>query len=186
MTGYYKDPKKTKEAIDKDGWFHTGDTGELEGRILKITGRTKEIFKLSTGKYVAPELVENKMKESPFIEQMMIVGEGEKYTAAIVCPAFEHLHNWASIHQINYKNNYELITSPEVIPKYEKEIERLNNQLDKAMKIKKFSLVCEEWTPETGELSPTLKLKRKILVKKYKTKLDFLYGYTEDEGFLAK
>ncbi|MCD6556172.1 MAG: long-chain fatty acid--CoA ligase [Bacteroidales bacterium] len=186
MPGYYKDEEKTKNAIDKDGWFHTGDTGELDGRILKITGRTKEIFKLSTGKYVAPELVENKMKESPFIEQMMIVGEGEKYTAAIVCPAFEHLHNWASIHNINYKENYELITNPEVINKYEQEIERLNNQLDKAMKIKKFSLVCEEWTPETGELSPTLKLKRKILVKKYKTKLDFLYGYTEDEGFIAK
>ncbi len=186
MPGYYKDPEKTKEAIDKDGWFHTGDTGELNGKILKITGRTKEIFKLSTGKYVAPELVENKMKESPFIEQMMVVGEAEKYTAAIVCPAFEHLHNWASIHNINFKENYELITNKEVIEKYEEEIERLNKQLDKAMKVKKFSLVCEEWTPEGGELSPTLKLKRKVLIKKYKTKLDFLYGYTDDEGFVAK
>jgi len=186
MPGYYKDPEKTKEAIDKDGWFHTGDTGELDGRILKITGRTKEIFKLSTGKYVAPELVENKMKESPFIEQIMVVGESEKYTAAIVCPAFEHLHNWAAIHNINFKENYELITNKKVIEKYEQEIEKFNAHLDKAMKIKKFSLVCEEWTPESGELSPTLKLKRKVLVKKYKTKLDFLYGYTEDEGFVVK
>ncbi len=186
MPGYYKDPEKTKEAIDEDGWFHTGDTGELDGRILKITGRTKEIFKLSTGKYVAPELVENKMKESPFIEQIMVVGESEKYTAAIVCPAFEHLHNWAAIHNINYKENYELITNKKVIEKYEQEIEKFNAHLDKAMKIKKFSLVCEEWTPESGELSPTLKLKRKVLVKKYKTKLDFLYGYTNDEGFIAK
>jgi len=186
MPGYYKDPEKTKQAIDKDGWFHTGDTGELDGRILKITGRTKEIFKLSTGKYVAPELVENKMKESPFIEQMMVVGEGEKYTAAIVCPAFEHLHGWSAIHHIEYRNNYELITNKNVIEKYEQEIEKFNNRLDKSMRIKKFSLVCEEWTPETGELSPTLKLKRKILVKKYKTKLDFLYGYTEDEGYIAK
>ena len=186
MPGYYKDPEKTKEAIDEDGWFHTGDTGELDGRILKITGRTKEIFKLSTGKYVAPELVENKMKESPFIEQIMVVGESEKYTAAIVCPAFEHLHNWAAIHNINYKENYELITNKKVIDKFEQEIEKFNAHLDKAMKIKKFSLVCEEWTPESGELSPTLKLKRKILVKKYKTKLDFLYGYTNDEGFIAK
>jgi len=186
MPGYYKDPEKTKEAIDKDGWFHTGDTGELDGRILKITGRTKEIFKLSTGKYVAPELVENKMKESPFIEQMMVVGEGEKYTAAIVCPAFEHLHGWSAIHHIEYRNNYELITNKKVIEKYEQEIEKFNARLDKSMKVKKFSLVCEEWTPETGELSPTLKLKRKILVKKYKTKLDFLYGYTEDEGYIAK
>ena len=186
MPGYYKDPEKTKQAIDKDGWFHTGDTGELDGRILKITGRTKEIFKLSTGKYVTPELVENKMKESPFIEQMMVVGEGEKYTAAIVCPAFEHLHGWSAIHHIEYRNNYELITNKNVIEKYEQEIEKFNARLDKSMKVKKFSLVCEEWTPETGELSPTLKLKRKILVKKYKTKLDFLYGYTEDEGYIAK
>jgi len=186
MPGYYKDPEKTKNAIDKDGWFHTGDTGELNGKILKITGRTKEIFKLSTGKYVAPELVENKMKESPFIEQVMVVGESEKFTAAIICPAFEHLHNWSSIHNIDFNRNYELITNETVIEKYNQEIERLNKYLDKAMKIKKFSLVCEEWTPESGELSPTLKLKRKILVKKYKTKLDFLYGYTEDEGFVAK
>ncbi len=186
MPGYYKDPEKTKQAIDEEGWFHTGDTGELNGRILKITGRTKEIFKLSTGKYVAPELVENKMKESPFIEQIMVVGEGEKYTAAIVCPAFEHLHGWASIHNISFKDNYELITNEKVIKKYEQEIEKFNARLDKSMKIKKFSLVCEEWTPETGELSPTLKLKRKILIKKYKTKLDFLYGYTDDEGFIAK
>lgn len=184
MPGYYKDEKKTKEAIDKDGWFHTGDTGVLDGLILKITGRTKEIFKLSTGKYVAPELVENKMKESPFIEQLMVVGDAEKYTAAIVCPAFEYLHNWASRHNISFKENIDLITNPKVIKKYEEEIEKKNFKLDKAMKIKKFSLVCEEWTPETGELSPTLKLKRRILVENYKVKLDYLYGYTDDEGFL--
>ncbi|MCF6367173.1 MAG: long-chain fatty acid--CoA ligase [Bacteroidales bacterium] len=186
MPGYYKDEAKTKEAIDADGWFHTGDTGELNGRILKITGRTKEIFKLSTGKYVAPELVENKIKESPFIEQLMVVGDAEKYTAAIVCPAFEHLHNWASRHNISFKENIDLITNKEVIEKYEEEIEKKNYKLDNAMQIKKFSLVCEEWTPETGELSPTLKLKRRILVKNYKIKLDYLYGYSDDEGFLAK
>ena len=184
MPGYYKDEAKTKDAIDEDGWFHTGDTGELADRILKITGRTKEIFKLSTGKYVAPELVENKMKESPFIEQLMVVGDAEKYAAAIVCPAFEHLHNWASRHNISFKENLDLITNEKVIERYEAEIEKKNYKLDPAMKIKKFSLVCEEWTPETGELSPTLKLKRRILVKNYKVKLDYLYGYTEDEGFL--
>lgn len=184
MPGYYKDEEKTKEAIDSEGWFHTGDTGELNGRILKITGRTKEIFKLSTGKYVAPELVENKMKESPFIEQLMVVGDGEKYTAAIICPAFAHLHNWASRHNISFKDNLELITNEKVIERYESEVEKKNYKLDGAMKIKKFSLVCEEWTPETGELSPTLKLKRRILVKNYKVKLDYLYGYSKDEGFL--
>ncbi len=184
MPGYYKDEEKTKEAIDSEGWFHTGDTGELNGRILKITGRTKEIFKLSTGKYVAPELVENKMKESPFIEQLMVVGDGEKYTSAIICPAFAHLHNWASRHNISFKDNLELITNEKVIERYEREVENKNYKLDGAMKIKKFSLVCEEWTPDTGELSPTLKLKRRILVKNYKVKLDYLYGYSKDEGFL--
>ncbi len=186
MPGYYKDEEKTKEAIDAEGWFHTGDTGELNGKILKITGRKKEIFKLSTGKYVAPELVENKMKESPFIEQLMIVGDNEKYTAAIVCPAFEHLHNWASRHNISFKDNLDLITNDEIIKRYESEIETFNEKLDHAMQIKKFSLVCEEWKPETGELSPTLKLKRRILVDKYKVKLDFLYGYTDNEGFIQE
>ncbi len=186
MPGYYKDPEKTKEAIDENGWFHTGDTGELNGKILKITGRKKEIFKLSTGKYVAPELIENKMKESPFIEQLMTVGDGEKYTAAILCPAFEHLHSWAAIHNINFRDNLDLITNEKVIKKYEQEVEKFNESLDHSMKIKKFSLVCEEWTPDTGELSPTLKLKRRILFKKYKIKLDYLYGYTDNKGHVLE
>jgi len=186
MKGYYKDPEKTEEAIDKNGWFHTGDMGELNGDILKITGRKKELFKLSTGKYVAPQLVENIMKESSFIEQLMVVGENERFCSAIICPNFEHLYTWAERHEIGYNTNKDLVKNEAVIKKYQTEIDELNFDIEDTMKIKKFSLVCQEWGPDTGELSPTLKLKRTFLLEKYKTKLDFLYGYTDDEGFVAK
>jgi len=186
MKGYYKDKEKTEDAIDEDGWFHTGDMGELNGDILKITGRKKELFKLSTGKYVAPQLVENIMKESPFIEQLMVVGENERFCSALISPAFQHLQKWAELHEISFSNNFELIKNPDVIEKYKKEIDDLNFDVEEAMVIKKFALVCEEWGPDTGELSPTLKLKREFLFKKYQTKIDWLYEKTNDEGNILK
>jgi long-chain acyl-CoA synthetase len=183
MMGYYKDPEKTKEVIDEDGWFHTGDIGELqEYNILKITDRKKEIFKLSTGKYVAPQVVENKFKESQFIDQIMVVGENEKYAAAIICPSFQFLHGWCFKHNVKYMDNKDLIHKPKVIERYQKEVDKINSTLGRHMQIKKFELTCEEWTPETGELSPTLKVKRKYLKEKYKVKLDRLYGYTDEPG----
>ncbi|NOX84580.1 MAG: long-chain fatty acid--CoA ligase [Chlorobi bacterium] len=183
MMGYYKDPEKTREVIDKDGWFHTGDIGELqEHNILKITDRKKEIFKLSTGKYVAPQVVENKFKESQFIDQIMVVGEGEKYAAALICPAFPFLHGWCFKHNIKYNDNQDLVHNPKVIERYQKEVDRVNQTLGRHMQLKKFELVCQEWTPETGELSPTLKVKRRFLKEKYKTKLDRMYGYTDETG----
>ncbi|HDO26729.1 MAG TPA: long-chain fatty acid--CoA ligase [Bacteroidetes bacterium] len=183
MLGYYKDPEKTKEVIDDEGWFHTGDIGELdENNILKITDRKKEIFKLSTGKYVAPQVVENKFKESQFIDQIMVVGQGEKYAAAIICPAFHFLHGWCFKHDVKFKDNQDLIHHPKVIERYQKEVDRINQTLGRHRQIKKFELTCQEWTPETGELSPTLKLKRRFLKKKYKVKLDRLYGYTDETG----
>jgi long-chain acyl-CoA synthetase len=185
MLGYYRNPEKTAEVIDAEGWFHTGDIGELDGDILKITDRKKELFKLSTGKYIAPQLVENKFKESPFIEQIMVVGEGEKFCAAIICPRFEYLHNWASDQKIHFRDNLELITSQPVIDRVQREVDKYNRRLDEVMQVKKFALSCQEWTPETGELSPTLKLKRNVLKKMYKTKLDHLYGYTEKEGHVG-
>ncbi len=184
MPGYYNDEMKTSEAIDEDGWFHTGDMGELNGKILKITGRKKELFKLSTGKYVAPQLIENKFKESPFIGQMMVLGFGEKFCAALFCPAFEYLHDWASMHDIHFKSNVDLIKNPKVIERFQEEVDKYNEPLDKHMQIKKFALVCEEWTPETGELSPTLKLKRNIINKKYETRIKYIYGHTDDEGYV--
>ncbi len=184
MKGYYKDQEKTEEVIDEDGWFHTGDMGELNGEILKITGRKKELFKLSTGKYVAPQLVENIMKESPFIEQIMVIGENKRYCSAIISPSFSHLEKWAEIHEIKHKNNLELIKNKDVIKKFANEINELNFDVDEAMAIKKFSLVCEEWGPDKGDLSPTLKLKRSFLKEKYKKKIGFLYGESENEGFI--
>lgn len=177
MLGYYNDPEQTKQVIDKDGWFHTGDIGEFEDqRFLKITDRKKEIFKLSTGKYVAPQIVENRFKESGFIEQIMVVGAGEKFTAAIISPNFEFLHNWCSIHNVSFQNNEELIEIPQVVKRYQEEVEKINATCNKTRRIKKFILVCDSWTTETGELSPTLKLKRRVVKEKYKEKLDKVYG----------
>lgn len=186
MMGYYKDPEKTALAIDKEGWFHTGDIGEVdELNILKITDRKKEIFKLSTGKYVAPQLIENIFKESAFIEQLMIVGEGEKYAAAIICPAFPFLHQWCIKHNIKFHDNRELIQIPEVIQRYKEEVEKINQGLGRHRQVKKFELTCQEWLPETGELSPTLKLKRNYIKQKYRIKFDRMYGYTDEPGHVG-
>jgi long-chain acyl-CoA synthetase len=186
MMGYYKDPEKTALAIDEEGWFHTGDIGELdELNILKITDRKKEIFKLSTGKYVAPQLIENIFKESAFIEQLMIVGEGEKYAAAIICPAFPFLHQWSAKHQISYRDNRDLIQLPQVKQRFEEEVEKINKTLGRHRQVKKFELTCQEWLPETGELSPTLKLKRNYIKQKYRIKFDRMYGYTDEDGHVG-
>ncbi|PLX04384.1 MAG: long-chain fatty acid--CoA ligase [Marinilabiliales bacterium] len=186
MLGYYKDEEKTNEVIDDDGWFHTGDIGEIEEHnILRITDRKKEIFKLSTGKYIAPQVVENKFKESSFIEQIMVVGAGEKYAAAIICPSFHYLHGWCGKHDVKFRDNKELIQNPKVLARYQKEIDKINKRLGNYRQIKKFELTCSEWTPETGELSPTLKVKRKVLKEKYKIKLDRLYGYTDEDGHVG-
>lgn len=176
MMGYYKDEEKTSEAIDKDGWFHTGDIGELqEHDILKITDRKKEIFKLSTGKYVAPQVVENKFKESAFIEQLMVVGAGKKYAAAIISPAFHFVHGWCFKHGVKFQDNEDLILNPKLIARFQKEVDKINPQLGNHRQLKKFQLVSSEWTPETGELSPTLKVKRRYLNDKYKDKLELLF-----------
>ncbi len=176
MIGYYKDEEKTKEVIDSEGWFHTGDIGELDDKqMLKITDRKKEIFKLSTGKYVAPQVVENKYKESSFIEGIMVVGDGEKYAAAVICPSFHFLHSWCSRYNISYRDNADLILKPKVLARYQKEVDKINAGLGRHRQIKRFELVADEWSPETGELSPTLKVKRRYLKKKYKDKFDALY-----------
>lgn len=185
MMGYYKDPEKTAEVIDSDGWFHTGDIGELQDlKILKITDRKKEIFKLSTGKYVAPQVIENKFKESQFIEQIMVVGADEKFTAAIICPSFHFLNGWAFLHHVKYRDTKELIKHPKVIERFNQEVDRINEGLNPHEQIKQFELTCTEWTPETGELSPTLKLRRNIVKSKYKILFDRIYGYTDADGHL--
>ncbi len=186
MLGYYKDEEKTKEVIDEGGWFHTGDIGVIhEHNILQITDRKKEIFKLSTGKYVAPQVVENKFKESNFIEQIMVVGSGEKFTAAIICPNFEFLHDWCSIHNIKYRDNKDLVQIPKVLERFQQEVDKLNESLGRHEQLKKFEITCQEWLPDTGELSPTLKVKRRFLKEKYKIKLERMYGYTEEHGHVG-
>jgi long-chain acyl-CoA synthetase len=176
MSGYYKDPERTAEVIDQDGWFHTGDIGVIEElNILRITDRKKEIFKLSGGKYVAPQVVENKMKESIFIEQVMVLGENEKYAAALISPNFEFLHNWCSKEQIHYRDNKDLIDHPKVVARYQEEVDKFNKHLGKVEQIKQFKLVCEEWTPDSGELSPTQKLKRKFVAQKYAKRIAELW-----------
>lgn len=168
MLGYYKSPDLTKEVIDEDGWFHTGDIGIFEDdKYLKITDRKKEIFKLSSGKYVAPQVVENFFKESMFIENAMVIGENEKFASALISPEFNHLHFWATKHKVHYRDNEELVNIPEVIKRFQREVNQINLKLSETERIKRFRLVCSEWTPGTGELSPTLKLKRKFLYEKY-------------------
>ena len=168
MLGYYKEPKLTEEAIDTDGWFHTGDIGTIiDGKYLKITDRKKEIFKISSGKYIAPQVIENKLKESMFIDQVMVIGENQKFASALITPDFQFLYNWASIHNISFLDNEELISNPLVFARYQKEVNEMNLNLSDHEKIKRFRLVSDEWTSKTGELSPTLKLKRKVLYEKY-------------------
>ena len=177
MLGYYNDKKLTEEAIDSDGWFHTGDIGILvNNKYLKITDRKKEIFKLSSGKYIAPQLIENKFKESMYIEQLMVVGENEKFASALISPNFQNLHNWCTHHRIRFRDNEQLIKDKRILELYQKIVININKTLGQTEQIKRFRLVCEEWSPVTGELSPTLKLRRNILHKKYKHVLDEIYS----------
>ena len=186
MIGYYKNDKVTKETIDSEGWLHTGDIGKVDDdNFLWITDRKKEIFKLSTGKYVAPQILENRAKESNFIEQILVVGEGEKFTAAIISPSFEFLHNWCSHKHINYRDNVDLVMNKQVNERFQEEVDKINANLGESRQIRKWALTCREWTPETKELSPTLKLKRKFLKELYTSKLNYLYGYSDDIGNLG-
>jgi long-chain acyl-CoA synthetase len=177
MLGYYKEPELTNEVIDTDGWFHTGDIGKMiDNKYLKITDRKKEIFKLSSGKYIAPQVIENKFKESFFIEQIMVIGENEKFASALISPNFGYLHNWATHHHISFRDNLELVKHPKVVKLYQEEVNRMNTFFGQTEQIKRFRLVCDEWTPQSGALSPTLKLRRKFLYNKYESLMKEIYA----------
>ncbi len=178
MVGYYKNPEKTKEVFTEDGWFMTGDIGEIDADgFLKITDRKKEMFKTSGGKYVAPQVMENKFKESRFIEQIMVIGEGEKHPAALIVPTFEFVFEWCKRKHINCGSTPEdLIKNDKVIERIAKEVDFYNNNFGKTEKIKKFELVPHQWTVETGELTPTMKPKRKVIKEKYKDLFMKIYG----------
>ena len=188
MMGYYKDPEYTAQVIDEDGWFHTGDVGEMVGtgiggpRYLRITDRKKDIFKLSAGKYIAPQLLENKLRESEYIEQVMIVGENEKSASAIISPNFNTLHYWALKHHLHYRDNVALLALPEVKEKYREVIAAANRDFAAHEQIKNFRLVADEWTANNGLLSPTLKIRRKVLMEKYKNLIAEIYGNETSSG----
>ena len=175
--GYYKDEEKTKEAF-AEGWFHTGDIGVIDTEgFLFITDRKKEMFKTSGGKYIAPQILENAMKQSRFIEQIMVVGEGQKMPAALIQPNFDFIKEWANRNKVNVGFTLEEVVNNElVIERIQKEIDVINPQFGKWEQIKKFSLTPNVWSIETGELTPTLKLKRKVILEKYKTLYDKLYS----------
>lgn len=177
MMGYYKRPDRTKEVIDNDGWFHTGDIGKLEdGKYLKITDRKKEIFKLSGGKYIAPQVVETRFKGSPFIENIIVIGENRHFTSALIIPDFEHLEGWCGAKGIPYVSKEEAVNNEKIRERIEKEVSELNASIDKIEQVKKFELLADEWSVENGDLSPTLKLKRKALAERYSGLIDAMYN----------
>ncbi|CAA0255376.1 Long-chain fatty-acid-CoA ligase [Tenacibaculum maritimum] len=174
MQGYYKDPEKTSEVL-KNGYFHTGDTGEINDGFLKITGRKKEMFKTSGGKYVVPPLLEGQLKQSRFIEQVMVIGEGEKMPAAFIQPNFEFLKEWAKRHSLSFPSNEALISHPKVIERIQEEVTTCNAKFGKWERIKRFELTADEWSIDGGHLTPTMKMKRKIIKEIYKDLYNKIY-----------
>lgn len=177
MMGYYKDQKLTNEVII-DGFFHTGDIGEVDADgFLKITDRKKEMFKTSGGKYIAPQLIENAMKQSLFIEQIMVIGDGEKMPGAFIQPSFDFIKEWAKRKNLNVgTTNVEIASNPDVIARIEKEVEKINEKFGNWEKIKRFELTPDIWSIDGGHLTPTLKLKRKIVMEKYKDLYQKIYS----------
>jgi long-chain acyl-CoA synthetase len=174
MQGYYREPEQTAEAL-KDGWFHTGDIGELDGTYLRITDRKKEMFKTSGGKYVAPQVMENKFKESSLIDQLVVVGENKNYPAALIVPNFEALKEYCKHKGIPYTSDVEMISKQEIIEKYDREIETANKFFAKWEQVKRYKLLGNSWSIETGELTPTMKLKRKVIHQKYESEIEGIY-----------
>ncbi|PPL04361.1 AMP-dependent synthetase/ligase [Parapedobacter indicus] len=174
--GYYKNEVATSEAIDSEGYFHTGDIGELDAEgFLRITDRKKEMFKTAGGKYVAPQALENKYMESTLIAQVMVVGENRKFPGALIVPAFDVLENWCKIKGISFDSREKVIQKPEVIDKYQREINRLNQGFGHWEQVKKFTLLATDWTIDAGELTPKLSLKRKVILQRYEKEIEDIY-----------
>jgi long-chain acyl-CoA synthetase len=176
MMGYYKRPDLT-ESVMTDGWFHTGDIGEVDSDgFLKITDRKKEIFKTSGGKYVAPQPLENKMKESPFIEQIMVVGDGRKFPGALIVPAFAYCSSYLAGKGIDLAKPEEIAAHPEIRKAIEEEVKRINQNFGQTEQIKKFALLSREFSIAADEMTPTLKFKRKNIVAKYAADIEAIYA----------
>ena len=176
MAGYYKDPEATAQVIDEEGWFHTGDIGEFnKDGYLRITDRKKEIFKLSAGKYIAPQMLENRFKESPFIENIMVIGENEKFASALVSPDFNRLQEWAKKNRIPFTTHADLVNNAQVKKMVMQEVDAINDKLAQHEQLKRIHLVPDEWSAASGELSQTMKLKRRVIMKKYEKEIKEIY-----------
>ena len=180
MSGYYKNPEATKEVFDEEGWFHTGDVGTLvEGRFLKITDRKKEIFKTSAGKYIAPVMIETKLKECRFVEQSMIVGEGQKFASAIIVPSFINFKEYCKDNNVEWTSNAEM-SQNETLKKFINEhIKVMNKTLAPCEQLKRVALLDKDWTVETGELTPKMSLKRKIIKEKNESVIAKIFSVEE-------
>jgi long-chain acyl-CoA synthetase len=181
MKGYYNRPDLTSEVIDADGFFHTGDIGELtpEG-FLRITDRKKEIFKTAGGKYVAPQVLENKFKESPYIEQVLVIGENRKFPAALIVPVFPALKEWCLNREIICDTNQELVSHPEVLQFYQRIIAQMNDGFGHWEQVKRIVVLPREWTIDGGEMTPKLSLKRKAILEKNRLIIDNIYKNAEN------
>ena len=175
MQGYYNRPDLDATVFDREGWLRTGDIGMMDGKYLKITDRKKEIFKTSNGKYIAPQVIEIKLKASPFIENIMVVGEGKNFAAVVIIPSFSHLKSWCRVKGHKYDGPDLVIKNKIVIKRIQREIDELNQSLDKTEQIKKFVLLNDDWSVDNNLLSPTLKLRRKELINKYSELIDSIF-----------
>jgi len=177
MMGYYKNPEATAEVIDKDGWFHTGDIGKIvEGRFLKITDRKKEIFKSSAGKYISPIAIENKLKECRYIEQCMVIGEGQKFASALIIPSFANFKEYAKHHEIEWKGNSEMMNNEELKAIIADHVKKTNATLASFEQIKRYQLINAVWGVESGEITPKLSLKRKVIQEKNREVITKIFG----------
>ena len=160
----------------ENGWYKTGDIGMMvNNKFLKITDRKKEMFKTSGGKYVAPVAIENKMKESNFIENLIVIGAGEKFVGALIVPSFTHLNNWCKEKNIPLSDNETIINNPDIRDLYKKEVENYNQYFSHVEQVKKFELLPHEWSIDSGEMTPKLSLKRKVIMEKNKEIIKRIY-----------
>ncbi|HOO73289.1 MAG TPA: long-chain fatty acid--CoA ligase [Spirochaetota bacterium] len=181
MSGYYKDEKETRNAFTADGYFKTGDIGMFDDRKrLHITGRLKDIIVTSGGKNISPQNIESDLKSSPFVEQVAVIGDRRKYLSALIVPAFDTLKQWALSKNINFTSNEELISSDEVVDLYRSTIDKKMEKYSRAEQIRKFKILDAEWTQETGELTPTLKVKRRVIEEKYIAEIESLYSGADE------
>jgi long-chain acyl-CoA synthetase len=176
MLGYYKRPDLTAETII-DGWLHTGDIGTLEdGKYLKITDRKKELFKTSGGKYVAPQPIENKMKESPFIEQIVLIGDNKKFVSALIVPGFTKLKDWAKQHGIEYTSNEDIIKNSMVVTMIQDIVDQYNQLFNQVEQVKRFTLIPREFTIDKGEMTPKLSIRRKVILNNFEKEIEVMYA----------